>query len=178
MAAAFDAPDAVAAWVEDLLGSAAAPKAKPAKRKPEAPAVNLRPALRAFAQKLSYTLRLPGAHPSGIAYQKLLAILAEQGRDFLADSRRLREHVAYALLEQFGDDKRPPGPPQLRQIAAAAILEWVLARLEGGQRDVPIKPNDPAYRAWKRRNANYSRPGMSSGALRDALRDDATVTVR
>lgn len=135
-------------------------------------------ALRAFAQSISYALRIRGTHPSGIAYEELLRILAEQGRDFTADSRRLRDHVAYALVEQFGSDQRAPGTQQLRQIAAAAILEWVLARIESGQRDVPIKANAAAYRAWKRRNAAYSRVGMKTGALRDALRDKGRVAVR
>jgi len=173
MAAALDtAPDAMVEWVNDLLGSAA-PRVRSA-----AAAANPRPALKAFAQRLTFTLRVPGAHPSGLAYDELLRILADQGRDFAADSTKLRDHVARALVEQFGDDRRPPGLTQLRQIAAAAILEWVLTRLEMGNRDVPIKPNEPGYRAWKQRNANYSRPGMRSGALRDQLRDKGRVAVR
>lgn len=170
--AALDAPDAMVEWVNDLLGSAA-PKVRAA-----AAIANSRPALKTFAQRLTFSLRVPGAHPTGLAYDELLGILERQGRDFAADSKRLREHVAYALVEQFGDDRRPPGVTQLRQIAAAAILEWVLTRLEMGNRDVPIKPNDPAYRAWKKRNTAYSAVGMRTGALRNALRDKGRVTVR
>jgi len=173
MAAALDtAPDAMVEWVNDLLGSAA-PRARAA-----AAVANPRPALKAFAQRLTFSLRVPGAHPDGLAYDELLGILAAQGRDFAADSAKLRTHVANALVEQFGDDRRPPGVTQLRQIAAAAILEWVLLRLESQLRDVPIKPNDPAYRAWKKRFAAYSAVGMRSGALRNALRDKGRVTVR
>ena len=133
--------------------------------------------LRAIAQRLTYVLRIPGTHPSGIAYADLVAILAAQGRDFTADSPRLRAHVAYALVEQFGGDTRVPGLPQIKQIAAAAIIEWFVARIDSGQRDVPIKPNDPAYRAWKRKHAAYSVPLMRTGALRNRVRDNATVTV-
>ena len=83
-----------------------------------------------FARTLHFALRVPGAHPSGPAYDTLLGYLAAQGRPFAADSSKLRDHVAHVLIEQFGDAKRAPGAAQLRQFAAAAILEWVLARLE------------------------------------------------
>lgn len=132
----------------------------------------------AFARALSYSLAVPGVHPSGLRYDDLLRILAEQGRDFTADSTRLRDYVAAGLASEFKDARRPPGVTVLRQFAGALILEWVLNRLEGQLRDVPIKPNAPAYRAWKRRHANYSATGMRTGALRNVLRDKARVIVR
>ena len=134
------------------------------------------PDLRAFARRLSYVLRIPGTHPSGLSYEELFGILARQGRDFGADSPQLRGHIARVLEEQFGSG-RPPGRAQLRQIAEAAILEWILSRIETGLRDVPIRPNDPAYRRWKVRNAAYSRVGMRTGALRNRIRDNARVKI-
>jgi len=134
------------------------------------------PDLTAFARRLQYTLRIPGTHPSGISYEELFEILANQGRDFGADSPRLREHIRYALREQF-EGGRPPGKAQLRQIAEAAIIEWIVSRIETGLRDVPIKPNDPKYRRWKMKNAAYSRVGMRTGALRDRIRDNARVKI-
>lgn len=134
-------------------------------------------ALSRFARDFGFALRVPGAHPSGPTYDQLIEWLAAQGRDFTADSPRLREHVRMALLAQFGDDRRVPGRAQLQQIIAAAVAEWVLLRLEMGQRDVPIKANAPAYRRWKLRHRPFSRPGMATGALRDALRDRARVRV-
>lgn len=130
-----------------------------------------------FAKALSYSLRVPGVHPSGVRYEDLLGYLAEQGRDFTADSTRLREYVARGLKAEFDDARTPPGVAVIRQFAAALILEWVLNRLEGQLRDVPIKPNAPAYRAWKRKHAAYSAVGMRTGALRDQLRDKARVRV-
>jgi len=130
-----------------------------------------------FASSLSYALRVPGTHPSGIAYDRLIEILKRQGRDFTADSDRLREHVRVALIEQFAGARRPPGMAQLKQFAAAAALEWMLARIESGLRDVPIKSNAPAYRAWKRAHAPYSAPLMRTGALRDRVRDYGRVKV-
>ena len=71
MAASLDtAPDAMVEWVNDLLGSAA-PRARAA-----AAVANPRPALKAFAQRLTFSLRVPGAHPTGLAYDELLGILA------------------------------------------------------------------------------------------------------
>jgi hypothetical protein len=66
---------------------------------------------------------------------------------------------------------------QVRQFAESAILDWILNRLERGLRDVPIKPNDPAYRRWKQKHAAYSRVGMRTGALRNRIRDNARVKV-
>lgn len=136
----------------------------------------LTPQMRAFADRLRFTLRIPGTHPSGLSYEELFDILARQGRDFGADSPRLRGHIRYALREQF-DGGRPPGKAQLRQIAEAAILEWILARIEMGLRDVPIKPNESSYRRWKVKHAAYSRVGMRTGALRNRIRDNARVKI-
>jgi len=132
----------------------------------------------AFAARLSYALRVPGTHPSGLSYDALIAILAAQGRDFTADSERARDHVRIVLREQFAGSTRPPGLAQLKQFAAAALLEWMLARIESGLRDVPIKPNDPVYRAWKRKHAAYSVPLMHTGALRNRVRDHGRVEVK
>lgn len=136
------------------------------------------PDLKSFARRLEYTLRIPGRHPSGLPYDDLFEILQKQGRDFAADSDRLRGHIARVLQEQFGESRRPPGVAQARQFAEEAILEWILNRLERGLRDVPIKPNDPKYRRWKQKYAAYSRVGMKTGALRDRIRDNARVKIK
>lgn len=163
---------AVARWaVASLDAASEAPRARDAR-------AQQRLIYETFARALSYALQVPGVHPSGLRYDELLRILAEQGRDFTADSTRLREYVARGLAAEFADARRPPGVTVLRQIAGALILEWVLNRLEGQLRDVPIKPNAPVYRAWKRRHAAYSAVGMRTGALRNVLRDKARVVVR
>ena len=136
------------------------------------------PQLRAFAMRLSYVLRVPGRHPSGLSYTELLDILASQGRDFAADSRQLRSHVLYALREQFGGDAVLPGRAQLAQIASAAIVEWIVARFENGLRDVPIKAITSGYRATKRAAGEYTSVGMRTGSLRDAIKSRATAIVK
>lgn len=164
------APESVLEWVDAVLAQGAAGSARIQQRQHEA-------ALRSFAQTLQFALRVRGRHSGGVSYEQLLGILAAQGRDFAADSPKLREHVAKGLVEEFGADKRMPAREQLRQIAGALILEWILNRLERSLRDVPIRPNDGAYRAWKRRNARYSAPGMRSGELRNAIRDSGRIKI-
>tara|TARA_R110000868_G_scaffold62436_1_gene188645 strand:+ start:291 stop:719 length:429 start_codon:yes stop_codon:yes gene_type:complete len=126
--------------------------------------------LRAFARSLQYVMRIPGSH-GAISNEDLFDILAQGGRDFGADSPRLRAYITEALVAQFAGDKRMPGQAQLRQIASAAIVEWVVMRFENMLRDVPIKPNASAYRAWKREHATYTAPGMRTGALRTAIKE-------
>jgi hypothetical protein len=65
----------------------------------------------------------------------------------------------------------------MRQIAEAAIIEWILHRIEDGRRDVPIAPNNAAYRRWKMKHAAYWRVGMRTGALRDRIRFRARVKI-
>lgn len=131
-----------------------------------------------WARTFSYALRVPGSHPDGLAYDDLLAILKAQGRDFAAPSAQLRDHVRYVLERRAAELPRAPARGQLVAWTRDAVVEWVVLRLEMGRRDVPIKPNAPAYRRWKAAHGPYQRPGMRTGALRDALRDAAEVTVR
>lgn len=158
-------------WVDSLLSRAVESDAKEQRKRVEQ-------ALRTFARNLTYSLHVPGSHPGGIAYDDLLDVLASQGRDFTADSTKLRDYVERGLLAEFAGDTTPPSASERRQIAAALVLRWILNRLESQLRDVPIKSNDATYRAWKRKHARYSAPGMRSGALRDAIKRHGEVTVR
>lgn len=158
-------------WVDSLLSRAVEADARQQQR-------HVEQALRTFARKLTYSLHVPGSHPDGISYDDLLDVLASQGRDFTADSTKLRDYVERGLLEEFAGDTTPPSASERKQIAAALVLRWILNRLESQLRDVPIKSNHAAYRAWKRKHARYSAPGMKSGALRDAIKRHGEVTVR
>ena len=157
------------AWADALLSRAVEADAK-------AQAARTEQALRTFARNLSFALRVPGVHPSGIHYDELLDILAAHGRDFAADSDRLRKHVEQGLLDEFHG--KTATASERRDVAAALILQWVLSRLEGQLRDVPIASNASTYRAWKRKNARYSAPGMRSGALRDAIKSRGQIQIR
>ena len=167
--ATTQADERTLAWADALLSRAVEADAKAQRARNEQ-------ALRTFARNLSYSLRVPGIHPSGLHYDELLDILAAQGRDFTADSSKLRAHVEKGLLEELGDG--PSTAAERRSVAAALILQWVLNRLERQLRDVPIKSNESTYRAWKRKHARYATPGMRSGALRDAIESRGQVIVR
>lgn len=157
------------AWVDSLLERAATESERKQRERVEA-------ALKRFARSLTYALHVPGTHPSGLSYDALLDILAAQGRDFTADSKRLRAYVEQGLLAEF--DGAMPSARERNEVAAGLVLRWILNRLEGQLRDVPIKPNDGRYRAWKRGHTRYSAPGMRSGALRDAIKRRGEITVR
>lgn len=133
---------------------------------------------RAFAQQLSWSLHVPGQHAGGVSYDELLGYLAAQGRDFLADSRSLRAHVKLRLQARFEGYQRAPNATELKREAAAAILEWVLARFDRKVRDVPIKANSVLYIKWKIHHDLDSRPGQATGELRDAIESDGDVTVQ
>lgn len=135
-------------------------------------------ALRRFARTLEYAFRLAGRHPSGPTFEELLGYLADGGRDFTADGPKLRAFVLRELLEDFGDARRVPSVARMRTTASAAIAEWVTFRIEMGKHDVPIKPNSAEWRAFKRRAGLYTRVGMATGALRDAVRDRGRAVVR
>lgn len=132
---------------------------------------------RDFAKQLSWSLHVPGTHAGGVAYNTLLDYLAEQGRDFTADSRPLRAHVRLKLQARFEGYQRAPNATELKREAAAAILEWVLARFDRKVRDVPIKANAPEYIRWKVQHDKRTVPGQSSGELRDAIEDRGRVEV-
>lgn len=132
---------------------------------------------RDFAKRLEWSLHVPGSHTGGVAYDTLLGYLAEQGRNFLADSRSLRAHVKLKLQLRFEGYQRAPNATELKREAAAAILEWVLARFDRKVRDVPIKANDPAYLAMKVAQHKRNVPGQRTGELRDAIEDRGRVEV-
>lgn len=132
---------------------------------------------RAFAKQLDWVLHVPGQHAGGPSYEQLLGYLAEQGRNFLADSRSLRAHVKLKLQLKFEGYQRAPNATELKREAAAAILEWVLARFDRKVRDVSIKANAPAYIALKVAQHKRNVPGQRTGELRDAIEDRGRVEV-
>lgn len=122
-------------------------------------------------------MHVPGMHRSDVSYDDLLGYLAEQGRDFTADNRTLRAHVKQALLLRFEGFQRAPNLTELREVAAAAIVEWVVMRFDRKVRDVDIKPNNQTYLRWKSREGYGTTPGVKTGELRDAIERRARVKV-
>lgn len=125
--------------------------------------------LKTFARTLGFAVVVPGTHAGGISNQALFDLLAAQGRDFGANTRRLRDHVKIALLDAFEGEPIVPLVFEVQRVAAEAVLEFVAARLDGQVTDVRLAPLSPEYRKAKRRAGYGGRPGTRTGALRDAV---------
>lgn len=134
---------------------------------------------REFAKQLSWTLHVPGTHSGGgPTYNALLGYLAEQDRDFTADTKSLRAHVRLKLQLRFESRvAKVPTVAEMRVVAADAILEWVLGRMDRKVRDQFIRANDVEYGHWKRRVGLDTRPGQATGELRAAIKDRGRVKV-
>lgn len=131
---------------------------------------------REFAKRMDWTLNVPGSHGE-VSNAVLLGYLAEQGRDFAADTRSLRDHVRLVLQTKFEGYQRAPNAVELKRVAAEAILAWIVARFDNKVRDIRIKRNAPAYSLFKRKHGFDSRPGIRTGQLRDAVRDDGSIKI-
>lgn len=134
-------------------------------------------AFRALAKTLAFEIAVPGGHYSGLSNQQIFENWADQGRDFGAATRRLRDHVRLALSDQFGDGDHVPLRFEVDEAVKAAVLEWVAARLDGRATDVNLAPLSEGYRREKRRAGYGGRPGTRTGALRDALLARGRVTL-
>lgn len=149
----------------------------PFKRGASATPADVRSVVTTFATSLAWSLHVPGSHTSGPSYDELLGYLADQGRDFRADSLGLRRHVKQALIEAFGAGRTVPTRKALADASAAAILEWLVGRIENRVNDVRIKRNESRYAHWKARHGLDSRPGIATGELLGAVKDDGEVAV-
>lgn len=133
--------------------------------------------LATFARELEYELRIPGRHSEGPTYNKLLEYREEEGRPFAKDTRTLRERVRRALQEEFADSQRVPTLNDLKRIAAGAILETIVLRVEEQGFDVRIKPNRQQYMRWKAEKGLDTRAGVRTGEWLEALRDAGRVKI-
>lgn len=119
---------------------------------------------------LDYTLDVPGTHYSGLTYNHLLAILADQGKDFAANTATLRRHVATTCRLAFEGATRLPTARELDRTIAAAVIDWIEARFEYRVRDERIRLNTNAYQRAKRKAGFLGPVGIRTGALLDAVK--------
>ena len=134
---------------------------------------------RLFAQSLEYELEIPGNHPvrrskSGAARsltnQQLFEILARQGRDFAKNSRSMRAAVLRDIRIALEGTQRIPKEDQLKRIAAIAILNRVLERMDGLSEDVKTRNLTTRYAREKMRAGYVNQPiGTRTGWLRNAV---------
>lgn len=134
---------------------------------------------RLFAQSLEYEVKIAGNHPTPrskkgasrtLSNQDLFAILARQGRDFAKNSRSMRAAVLRDIRTALEGTQRIPKEDQLKRIAAVAILNRILERMDGFAEDVRIRNLTPAYAKAKMRAGYVNLPiGTRTGWLRNAV---------
>lgn len=135
---------------------------------------------RLFAESLEYELEIPGMHPTprpkhggtarALSNQQLFEILAAQGRDFAKNSRSMRAAVLRDIRVALEGTQRIPKEDQLKRIAAVAILNRVLERMDGLSEDVKIRNLTTRYARAKMRAGYVNRPiGTRTGWLRNAV---------
>jgi hypothetical protein len=133
----------------------------------------------AFVRDFEFHVEVPGSTEGGFPYDELLDVLEEAGRDFRADSRRLRDFVKIELLREFEDYPKRVTSTQLSQFADPIIIEWICKRFDLGGVDVRLTRLSPEYARRKRREGWDSRIGIRTGGLRGTIESDghAVVTV-
>lgn len=134
--------------------------------------------IRAFIADLprSFSIVVPGDHSGGISYNRLLLVLAEQGRDFLQTTVQLIQAVRGALRREFAGARSLPTRGEMRRVAGPVMLEHVEKRFERGNGDIRVTPLTPAYRARKAAMGRGGQPiGVASGELRAAFSRRAEI---
>ncbi len=126
-----------------------------------------------YAAGFTFELIVPGAHYNGISNQGLLEVLARQGRDFAADTPKLREHVRHALVAAFQHQEWDDDTAG--QIAQDAILAWIVDRIESQGVDIPLAPLTPDWSAWKAHKGYDSRIGVAKGKWLKAVQRGRVV---
>lgn len=132
------------------------------------PVVDVARESRAYAGELSFEIELRGAHYSGLTNQEILDLFIKHGRDFTADTSQLRRHVEESLLNGFKGKRWDDDTAA--EIAAEAILEWIVSRVEDERRDTFIPALTPDYLRRKRAKGEDTRVGVKKGRFLKALK--------
>lgn len=120
-----------------------------------------------FSQSFQWTLSIPGTHYSGLSNQELLEIFEAQGRPFAQDTPELRAHVRERVAAAFASG--PWERARAAAVAARAVREWIVRRLDQQGLDVELEELDPDYRAQKVADGFSSKIGVRTGAWRGSL---------
>lgn len=159
----------VRSTIDVIRESVSASSSSPARASAPTTNAEIEEVIRAFVSALpgAYEIVVPGQHSGGISHQRLLAVLAKQGRDFLQSTVQLIQAVRLALRRAFIGTGKLPGKTQLQKVAGNAILDHVERRFEKGNGDIRVEALTPRYRAWKVKSGRGSQPiGVLTGELR------------
>ena len=123
----------------------------------------------------SFELAIPGRHYGGLTNQELLDVRESEGRNFVGWTNAMKSHVRSTLALTFEDARRMPTEARVREVVSAALIEWVLKRLDYKVRDVRIPLLNPEYQKRKRADGYTGPVGVRTGAWRTAIEDRAKV---
>lgn len=120
-----------------------------------------------FAGAFHWALSIPGTHYSGLSNNALMEVMEANGRPFLSDTPELRDHVRDRLVAAFAsaawDAERAVA------VAARAVREWIVRRIDEQGLDVDLKPLDGDYRSAKIADGHDGRIGIRTRAWRGSV---------
>jgi hypothetical protein len=103
--------------------------------------------IKEFVKSFSFELIMPGTHYSGLSNQELLELFQENDRDFAQDTPELRSYAVERMAASLAGKQRDDDAAG--ELAASAIKDWIVGRIEEQGRDISLKALSPAYRASK-----------------------------
>jgi hypothetical protein len=132
----------------------------------------------AIGRGFRVALEVPGRHYSGLTYDELLAILADQGRDFAATTTAMRRAVLAEVTARFENTRRAPTDAAIRDALAEAALAWIVRRFAGKVRDEHLRALTIPYARRKAKDGYGGEPiGTRTGALAARVADYGRVTL-
>lgn len=123
-------------------------------------------------------LDVPGKHYGGLTNNELLAILADQDRDFARATTAMRAHVRATVALRFEGATRLPSTREVEAVMDDAVVEWIVKRFDGKVRDQHLRLlTIPYARAKAKAGYGGSPIGFRTGSLAAAVADHGRVTI-
>ncbi len=124
-----------------------------------------------FSRSFHFALQIPGTHYSGLSNQQLLEVMESNGRPFAQDTPELRDHVRDRIADAFGTQEWDR--PRALSVAARAVRDWIVKRIEEQGVDVELKPLNADYRAAKTSDGFDGRIGIKTRAWLGSVKNAA-----
>jgi hypothetical protein len=116
------------------------------------------------------SVTVPGEHAGGISNKDLFAVLAAQGRPFLALNRPLMAWLRTKLQVQYDGASYLPGGRELEERVTALVRERVQNRMVSQGLDVRVRGLTPRYAKAKAKAGYGDRPvGIRTGKLLESV---------
>ena len=136
-------------------------------------------AIRDTTKGVEIALKVPGIHYSGLTYDKLIGILAAQGRDFAATTPTMRKHMVAEVTIVYENAVKVPTMKALKETLAESALGWIVRRFAHKVRDERLAALTPGYAKSKKRDGYGRNPiGVRTGALATRVQDFGKVKLK